>query len=191
MLERFTEGATSTISLASESARQLGALELSSRHLLLGVLRLQRDAANVLTEHGLTEQALTALVRDYTSDETLPGMTAADADALRRFGIDLSEVAAAVRQNFEGTPPSRRPRRRRLLDRFRGDAISFSDEAKRALENSLVVTVRVNHREITDLHILAGLLEPGQRECPDLLRSSGLDPATILNAVEIRLRGAA
>lgn len=193
MFERFTADTRDAVIAAQTHARQLEATEIGARHLLLA-LGDDPAAGALLADHGVTTGNLGPLVRSSAASEAIPGVSAADADALRRFGIDIDHVAESVKEHFATTPPqhARTPNRRRgLLDRLSGDHIPFTTEAKQALENCLKVALRLRHNSLTSLHLLAGLLEPGQREAPDLLRASGVDPATLRAAVEDRLRRAA
>jgi hypothetical protein len=63
MFERFTERARTVVTLAQDSARDLGHQCIGTEHLLLGLLR-ERDgvAARVLVEHGITQQRARAEV---------------------------------------------------------------------------------------------------------------------------------
>ncbi len=161
MFERFTRRARGAVVAAQSAARELGASEVGSGHLLLGVLAEREGlGAKTLVELGVDpEQVREAVARR------------ADAAALRTLGIDLDAVRRSVEGAFgpgalegRGSP--------------RGH-IRFSAGAKKALELSLREALRLRHRHIGTEHLLLGLLRHDPGVAGGVLRDAGVDLAAV------------
>lgn len=141
MFQRFTHRARGAVVAAQQEARRLGAAEIQTGHLLLGVLA-QRDGlgARALVELGVDPEQVRHAVAGGS-----------DAAALRTLGIDLDSVRRSVEGAFGPGALERRGSPR--------GHIRFSAGAKKALELSLRESLRLRNRHIGTEHVLLGLLD--------------------------------
>jgi ATP-dependent Clp protease ATP-binding subunit ClpA len=182
VFERFTDRARQGVMLAQAEARQLGHNYIGTEHLLLGVLDVaEGPAATVLADRGITDEWVRGeIVRIVgRGGETPP--SGADAEALRRIGIDLEAIRASVEATFgpgalDVPVPPPRKRRRRLLRRAPRcttpavGRIPFTPRAKKVLELSLREAVALSHRHIDNGHVLLGLVREGRGLATEILR---------------------
>src|ERR1700744_5016649 len=165
VFERFARNARVAVMLAQEEARELCDRETGSRHLLLGILQSARgDLSSVLTEYGLAAEVMRARLAATSGDKSLDE----DADALSNIGIDLPAFRDSVARNFGAdafdNALSRSGRRRR-----RRGHISFSHDAKKALELALREALAHKDDEIRCEHLLLGVLRSGDRAAIGLI----------------------
>jgi ATP-dependent Clp protease ATP-binding subunit ClpA len=164
--QRFTRNARVAVMLAQEEARELCDRETGSQHLLLGILQSAgEELSAVLTGYGLTAEVVRArLAKTSTGDKSFNE----DADALSTIGIDLRAVRDSVARTFGAdafnSALSRSGRRRRP----RGH-ISFSHEAKKALELALQEALAHKDNEIGCEHLLLGILRIGDKAAIGLI----------------------
>jgi ATP-dependent Clp protease ATP-binding subunit ClpA len=132
VFERFTESARTIVIATQDEARRLEHGQISTPHLLLGLLT--SDIGPVLVEHGITAEAvdreLTALLSQGTGDTPsgqAPGRTLHDlddAEMLASLGIDVAKIREAVEASFGPGAlervPDGEPRPRTLLARLVG-----------------------------------------------------------------------
>ena len=166
MFERFTQPARAVVVLAQEHARALGATEIGSAHLLIGVCETEGAAGGLLAAHEIAADDVRAAVRAVDAASRLP-----DAEALAGLGIDLDEIRRRVEETFgpgalEGTRAAGRRRRRGHL--------RFTAEAKTTLQLALREAVRRGDGYIGTEHVLLGLLHPQSGTAGEFLRARGL-----------------
>lgn len=183
MFERFTEAARAVVVDAQQQARQLNHHEIRAEHLLIGVFTDRESVGgSVLRDLGLTYQRLA---------EEVAALGAADGDALRVLGIDLTAVRARAEAAFgRGALDQPRPRRTGLLSlaiRSNGGYLPFATSAKRALGLSLRQALRLQHSYISTDHILLGLLARDREPAARTLARLGVDPALVRDTVRDRL----
>ena len=164
MFERFTRGAREAVERAQDEARAIGSPQIGTGEMLLGVAGGDGPGARVLAEHGATHAALRAKV-------AAGGL---DGDALAAIGVDLDEIRRRAEENF-GPGALERTRRRR------GSHVSFTPEAKKALELALREAINLGDKTIGDEHVLLGVLREGGAD--RLLRSVGAEPAALREAL--------
>jgi hypothetical protein len=163
MFERFTRSARGVVERAQGEALASGSSGVGACELLLGVATGDGRGARVLAAHGATPEALRG-----------PAAGALDGEALAAIGIDLEEIRRRAEASF-GPGALERGRRPR------GGHIPISPDATRALELSLREAVALGDREITDAHVLLGILREGGAD--DRLRAVGTDPAAVREAL--------
>jgi ATP-dependent Clp protease ATP-binding subunit ClpA len=204
MYERFTSEARDAIMEAQTEARTLAHDHIGTEHLLLGVLRLpvRGDtrlpahepagiAPRVLADLGVTLDRARAEVRRLVSRQE-PGLTDADAEALRSIGIDVDEIRRRVEEDFGPgalDAPAGVTRRRRSADPAAVGPV-FTSEAKHALELAVRESMKLGHRHIGAEHLLLAIAAPGGLSA-DILQSLGTDPAVVRTRVLEQLGRAA
>jgi ATP-dependent Clp protease ATP-binding subunit ClpA len=164
MFERFSKSAREVVVRAQEEARTLGRERIDADVLLLGVAGGDSRAAQVLSEHGATRDAL----RRRAASGGL------DSAALAAIGIDLDEIRRRAEESFG---PGALERGRRARDGY----VPFTPGAKKALELSLREAIAAGDKEIADEHVLLGVLRQGDAE--GLLRSVGAEPVVLRDAL--------
>ena len=169
MFERFTRLARAVVVLAQEHARMLGAEEVGSVHLLIGVCETEGPGATVLAAHGISGDQVRDAARTAGAASRLP-----DAEALAGLGIDLEEIRRRVEESFgpgalEGTRAAGRRARRRA-----GGHLRFTTDAKKTLELAVREAVHRGDAFIGTEHLLLAFLHPGTGAAGDLLRARGL-----------------
>jgi ATP-dependent Clp protease ATP-binding subunit ClpA len=99
VFERFTHPARTIVVLAQEEARRLGHRQITTPHLLLGLLRAAPDAASEsLRTHGVSAEAVEReLARLLTEN---PTADLDDAQILAALGIDVTRIREAVEASF-------------------------------------------------------------------------------------------
>jgi len=169
MFERFTTEARATVVGAQQEARRLGSARIGTEHLLLGLLDQDGLAAEVLTRHGVTRDAVAAAVIAAGGGSEL------DADALSTLGIDLEAVRSTVEAAF-GPGALDEPSGRRSQQRGH---IPFTPRAKKVLELGLREALAMGSRSIADGHIALGLVREGQGLAMKVLHDLGIDPQVL------------
>lgn len=165
MFERFTRVARSAVIDAQEEAQGLNAATIRPEHLLLGLLAGGGPAARTLQNQGCAESD----VRAHAS-----GL---DPQALKSIGINLDQVRSSTEAAFgEGSLDRPNGSRRRRLP--------FTKQSKKALELALREAIRLQQREISDGHILLGLLRSEDPSTQRLLRSIPVDLAALREEME-------
>jgi hypothetical protein len=169
VFERFTQPARAVVVLAQEHARMLGAEEVGSVHMLIGVCEIEGPGATLLAAHGITGDQIREAARTTGAASRLP-----DAQALAGLGIDLEEIRRRVEETFgpgalEGTRAAAGRARRRA-----GGHLRFTTDAKKTLELAVREAVRRGDGYIGTEHLLLGFLHPQTGAAGDLLRARGL-----------------
>jgi ATP-dependent Clp protease ATP-binding subunit ClpA len=186
MFERFTKPARAVVIEAQVAARELGHDEVRAEHLLVGLMRDPGVGGRVLSDLGLTEEALTT---------ELASLGPADADALRSIGVDLAAVRGKVEAAFGDGALDRRGGRRRGFLRRRGPAtgghLPFTAAAKKALEQSLRAALSLKHGYIGTEHILLGLVAEDSGPAARTLARLGIAPTDVRAGVRDELRRSA
>jgi ATP-dependent Clp protease ATP-binding subunit ClpA len=181
MFERFTDRARNAVIAAQQEARRLGHDCIGTEHLLLGLLREKGTAARVLTDLGVTADAVEHEVVTFVRPAPFG---AADAEALGAIGIDLEEVKRRLEATFGPGALRWRPGRRGLRrGPLPGRHIPFSPRAKKVLELSLREALRLKHNHIGTEHVLLGLVREGEGLAALVLTKLGAD----LEAVRARV----
>jgi len=179
MFERFTDAARQVVVLATESARAADDDRIRAAHLLVGVAALDDDpAGGALRSLGLDAERLAGLIAD------LDTVSAADAEALGRLGIDFDAVRARVESTF-GSGALGRGQRRRAP---RGH-LPFSPAAKKSLELALRQVATRHDDGIAAGHIAVGVLSSDDPEIEKLLHGAGVELDGLRRAVETTLGG--
>lgn len=177
MFERFTDSARQVVHRAGEQARELGAEQIGTEHLLVALAADRSGpAGRALRGLGLDESSLRGEIRPR------PRSHAPDADALAVLGIDLDEVRRRVEAAFgPGALDRARPRR----GSRGGGAIPFTPASKKTLELSLRQALHLGDNYIGTQHVLLGLLQGGADDggALTLLRRRGCDVETVRAAV--------
>ena len=169
MFERFTQPARAVVVLAQEHASMLGAEEVGSVHMLIGVCETEGAGARLLAAHGITGDEIRDAARTAGAASRLP-----DAEGLAGLGIDLDEIRRRVEETFgpgalEGTRAAGGRAHRRAWGHLR-----FTADAKKTLGLAVREAVRRGDGFIGAEHILLGFLHPQSGTAGDLLRARGL-----------------
>jgi hypothetical protein len=162
VFERFTKDARAAVVLAQTVARDLGAEQIGSAHVLLGCVLGAPDrlGPRALAAQGVTPERVLAEVRDH------PSVSGLDAAALASLGIDLEAVRAQADAVFgPGALAGRRSR----------GSLRFSPGARKALQLALREAIHDGHREIDSGHVLVALLRMPGSTGYDVLRRCGVD----------------
>jgi ATP-dependent Clp protease ATP-binding subunit ClpA len=178
--KRFHNDARRTVVLARDNAMRLGAPEIRTEHLLLGLLDDANQAEGnvarlVLERHGLTYGSAYDIVRRMDPNPPL------DAQALEAIGIDL----AAVRDKLEAVfgkgvldEPKESP--------GRGRRQMFAHDSRKALELSLRESIALKSNYIGTGHLLLALIRADDGGA-NVLRTAGLDPKALREEVTAEL----
>ena len=181
MFERFTKEARTAVVRAQEEARDALAAMIDVEHLALGALEAHGGASVALQEAGLAPDALRRRLTGHARGSGL------DEEALASLGIDFGAVNRAAEETFGEGALERAGRLARQHGRKRAH-IPFTKDAKKSLELALREAIRLGEREISDRHILLGVLRTGG-PVADLL-TTGADPDTLRRALESGFRAA-
>jgi ATP-dependent Clp protease ATP-binding subunit ClpA len=190
MFERFTSAARETAARAREEAKAGHARQVGTEHLLLALLDERATLAwPVLRDAGVTrERVLTELRRLGGGHATL--LTDDDAAALRTIGIDLDAVLARIAETFGDdalTPP---PGQTRWFGRSTSSARFFTPHARKSMGLALREAIHANSRQITDGHLLLGLLRGGDGRAVQILANLGVRPDKLRSALTTQGRAA-
>jgi ATP-dependent Clp protease ATP-binding subunit ClpA len=183
MFERFTKGAREAVIGAQREARKLGHAHIGTEHLLLAVLNPHAGlAASAVRAADVTHEDAERVVAEQVgtgAEELGP----ADADALRRIGIDLDEVRRTVEAAFgPGALEARRRARKRHMP--------FTSNAKKVMEIALREALGLQHNYIGPEHILLGLIRCDGSTALRVLAALDITPETIRSRVMDELRRA-
>jgi ATP-dependent Clp protease ATP-binding subunit ClpA len=167
MFERFTDEARWVVVHAQEEARDLRSPRVEPVHMLLALSRDPGRGGTTLRAAGLDAAHLRPAVARAAGP--------LDADALAAVGIDLDSVRAAAEAAFgQGALDRGRPR----IDGH----LPFTDDSKKALEQSLRALARRKERRIDSGHVLAGVLAVGDPTVTRVLQQLGTDPDALRDA---------
>jgi len=160
MFERFTEDARAVVEGAVLRSERAGAETVEAEHMLFALLDREGSRGSfALASLGLAGRR-DSLEQGLAEARRRGGLSRADADALSRLGIDLSEIVSRVEEaHGEGALESGRKEggagrwsRRR----------PFGQDAKDVLTRSLRVALARRDRHIGDEHLLMALtVRPG------------------------------
>lgn len=182
---RFGHQVRTVVLDAQSWTRILGHRNTGSYHLLLAIARYGNPVTTeALREHGIDDAQLISLAQQEAG-LAFGQLSAADAQALRSLGIDISNVADAAQHTCEANLT--RPygaTRKSWVPRFGRDA-------KAALEQSLNEARELGSSSIDPAHLLLALLDRGQIESRRLLERAGGAPDEIRLRLLQRLRMAA
>ena len=207
MFERFTRDARAVVVSAIDLCTTLDADEVRPVHLLLALTEEGNGARDLLSSHGITEDAVRDALGALRPRPPAP-LDTDDADALRALGIDLDAIREAVDKQFgEGaldaaaTTPAGRddrpdpndeadpdPARRRF---GLGGHVRFGRGAKKVLELSLREAIRVHSPEIRSEHIALAVLRTDDDAVRLLLAGVGVDVRSLRADLEGRSRRSA
>jgi ATP-dependent Clp protease ATP-binding subunit ClpA len=168
MFERFEPTARKAFEDAREEANRAGQSQISSEHVLVGLLREPGPAAEALTAAGVDVAALRALLPH--GGEDAEGWL--DADALATLGIDLDAVRRATDAAFGSGAIDRVPvpGRRRL---------PIADDAKQSLVGAVRQAQHLGQHTISSGHLLIGILDQKRNGALTVLSQVGADVAAI------------
>jgi ATP-dependent Clp protease ATP-binding subunit ClpA len=180
MLERFHPSARAAVIQARAEARSAGQKQMTSAHLLIGVLAQPGEAADALTEAGVSLPELRARI---------PRSPAAhggelDGEALALVGIDLDAVRQATDAAFGPGALDHTTSRR-------SGRITASDDFKMPLELSLSAARSFGQHGIAPGHLLIGILDQKRGAAAGLLTKAGVDVAALRADIVRRLSAAA
>ena len=192
MFERFTLDARATVVDAQEHARRLGHRPIGTEHILRSIVGGRSAAATTLAGHGITADT----VESDLATRRNPGQDA-DRRALATIGIDLDAVLAAAGAELPDPVPARshrlwwRRRRRQRCNRSQPRVrvhIPFSPRAKKTLELALREALRLGDREISNEHLLLGVLGEGQGLACRMITDRGVSILDLRRELELTLR---
>jgi len=171
MFERFTDRARRALTEAQLEAVEARHGFIGTEHVLIGLAR-QGDglAHRVLTEHGLTVEALRPKVTELEAEIVAEDMGIDEATALAAIGIDFERVRATVEATFgEGSltanvshPP-------------------FTAKAKHALEQTLRESLFLRQNFIGTEHLLIGFLAEPEGLARRVVADLGADPDRLMD----------
>ncbi|MGA8115041.1 MAG: Clp protease N-terminal domain-containing protein [Actinocatenispora sp.] len=179
MFERFTKEARAAVVMAQEEARALRHEHTGTEHVLLGILTIGTGPAyRALHSLGVESEPVRQHIAGLggAHDDDL------DADALATVGIDLAEVRRATEETF-GPGALDRPNRP-----LQGGHIPFDPAAKKSLELAVRETLRHKSSEITNAHMLLGVLRAEPNPATVTLRAFEVDLTALRDALERELR---
>ncbi|MFC7406487.1 Clp protease N-terminal domain-containing protein [Georgenia alba] len=151
MFERFTKDARTAVIHAQEEARELRCSWIGAEHVALGVLSADGSAVRALRRAGHDPAVLANQLRRIATGSGLDG------EALAAVGIDLDAVSRSSDAIFGDGALERAGRGRRR----RGGHIPFTSAARKALELALREALRLEDKEISDRHLLLGVIRGG------------------------------
>jgi ATP-dependent Clp protease ATP-binding subunit ClpC len=155
MFERFTERARRVIYFAQSEASRFGSTTIETEHLLLGLLREDRNITNRFLQHPFPVAEIRKEVE-------------------RRTGIKepLSTTEEGGRPSTGGTTSSGG------IDSYQ-TFLPLSTECKCTLAFAAEETELLRHRHIGTEHLLLGLLRESNSGAAEILRHHGLDAGTV------------
>lgn len=180
MSARLTRQARHVVDRAQVEASELGHRRIGTEHLLLALLDPQAGATHeILSGTGLDQHGVRDRARRLVAADT-EVLSQDDAVALKAIGIDLGAVREKLEAAFgpgalEVPEPRRRGLVHRLLRRWDGGHIPFSDRAKKVLELALREAIRLRHNFIGPEHLLLGLLREGRGRAARILADAQVD----------------
>ncbi|MBT2383432.1 Clp protease N-terminal domain-containing protein [Streptomyces sp. ISL-11] len=204
MFERFTLSARMAVVRTQQEARDLGHPWIGSEHLLLALVGEKDAPLPAFARLGLTHELCRAAVRSTVGGGS--GVDEDDRDPLLAFGIDLDAVRERAESAFgpgaldrpappplDGDEPE--PRRRLLsFGRRKKPAerpalktdsshLPWAPRGKKALENTLKVTLEQQDNRISFAHLALALLTSEDKVIVQVLRRLELTPETVHAAI--------
>jgi ATP-dependent Clp protease ATP-binding subunit ClpA len=179
MLERFSSNARSAVVAAQETARDRGAANVRTEHLLLALFGVPDSiAVQVLAGFAVTKADVEADIDRIRG----AGPGPSDAEALATLGIDLDEVRRQVEEAFG---PGALDRTRAAIGREgRGSGhVRFDAAAKKTLELALREALALKHSYIGSEHLLLGMLHTETGAAHHILAGRGMDLPSTREAV--------
>jgi ATP-dependent Clp protease ATP-binding subunit ClpA len=156
MFERFAKSARAAVTAAYSAADRRGDREITTAHLLLGIIQTADPGLQeLLAEAGIEAESVAARIAGRSAAAPL-GQE--DAESLKAIGIDLDAVRERIKEAFgedvlDQPVPLRRGRRWPF-----GNRVAFMPAPKKALELSVREAVRRQDGFIGSEHLLLGLL---------------------------------
>ena len=183
MFERFTKDGRQVVLDARGQARRLGHRHVGTEHLLLALMNVESVAATLLSEAGLTGDAVEAAIEQLIGQPQI--LNDADAAALRRIGIDIDAVRAKLEESFGpgALEPEVEPTRYGLFGRKISGG-PFTPRSKKVLELALREAIRLKHNWIGPEHILLGLIREGEGLAAKIMVDANVDLAALRRATE-------
>ena len=175
MFERFTKDARAAVIAGEHEARSLRHGWIGTEHVLLGLLTVGGDGAQLLAGFGVDA----AGVRDDIVRLIGRGEDDIDPAALATLGIDLDAVRERVERAFG---PG-------ALSRSRGcgeGRLPFTPRSKKALELSLRESLALGAGEIRGDHLVLGLLHERDGVAAQILTARGVTLDAARSKVQVR-----
>jgi len=196
MFERFTDDARAVVVGAQDQARRLGHHYIGTEHILLSVAASDGDTGALLHAHGVTQDAVEAVIRRLLAGQ--PARPALDREALAAIGIDLDQVIERIEAAFGPLamePQTRRHRRWRRRSAScpplgRAGHVPFTPRAKKCLELSLREAIALHDRNIGTEHLALGLTRMDDGLAPKILKELGVSPRALHTEIRDRHRRA-
>ena len=188
MFERFVKSARDVVKNARGHALRLNQTQVRAEHLLLALAGPEAGiAAEVLAGNGMTRAKIESAIASTTALESPEGpLTRADADAMKKMGVDLDEVVREVEGALgAGALRPVGPRHKRPEKR-----LSFSPEAKRALAAGLGAAREEGCAYIDAGHVLLGVLAQKRSLAVELLGEFDATPEGLRHQVLTQQRRA-
>jgi len=194
MFERFTDEARAVVVGAQDQSRRLRHNYIGTEHILLSLSATEGDTGALLRAHGVTPDAVEAVIRRLLAVK--PARPALDREALAAIGIDLDQVIERIEAAFGPLAMEPRTQRRRWRRRSascpplgRGGHIPFTPRAKKCLELSLREAIALHDRNIGTEHLALGLTR-GDGLAPQILAALGVSPRALHTEIRDRHRRA-
>jgi ATP-dependent Clp protease ATP-binding subunit ClpA len=178
--KRFHTDARQTVLLARDNAKRLGAPEIRTEHLLLGLLDDANKADDniarrILERHGLTYGSAYDMVKRMDPNPPL------DAQALEAIGIDLESVRDKLEAVFgKGVldEPKQSP--------MRGRRRAFARDSRKTLELSLRESIALRSNYIGTGHLLLAMIRADDGAAR-VIQQAGIDPKALREEVTAAL----
>ena len=165
MFNRFTTDARAAVIKAQEIALAEHASVVDVVHVAVGVIEAEGTVLDALREAGSSPEDVRLRLMQHAGGSGL------DEAALASLGIDFDAVNRAAETTFGEGALGRAGVRARLRGRKRAH-IPFTKNAKRAIRLSLREASRLSEKEISDRHLLLGVLGTDDRVA-EILESQG------------------
>ena len=156
MFNRFTTDARVAVIMAQELALAEHASVVDVVHVAVGVIEAEGTVLDALREAGSSPEDVRLRLMQHAGDSGL------DEAALASLGIDFDAVNRAAEMTFGEGALERAGVRARLRGRKRAH-IPFAKNAKKAIRLSLREASRLSEKEISDRHLLLGVLGADDR----------------------------
>lgn len=157
MFERFTKPARDAVAAGAKMAVDENSERVEGMHLLRALIATGPVAHAAIAGLGADPDAVALEARRRCVEPASPaGLSADEVDALRAMGVDVEVMLSRLQEDLGVQAlSSRKPQRRPW--RFGGGA-PFSLTARKTMELALRHALRFNDRELTDAHLLVGLV---------------------------------
>ncbi len=191
MFDRCDSNTIAVFDTALAEARRLGHNHVGTEHLLLALVRHREVLPDVVA--ALLPRRPDVLT--VALESILDGPPSRDAELLKALGIDLDQVRASVRQMFgndaveqlarrpvhQPWQPWRRPSRRCMS--LLAGTMGVARGVKLALEHARHDADRRHRAGIDPAGLLLGMVEVEDALANRLLRSVGVDPSEVQQAL--------